>query len=195
MGSPAARVLQLVLIGQPALTYVLKHTDLGALNASVSRRAELGPLAAEEVSGYVGHRLSIAGANTRVEFDEAAIARLYDLSAGVPRIVNLLCDRALTRGHAAAAGIIDGALVDAAAEDLDLDLPETRLGRLASLAIVLTLALLMIAGAAGALWVSRDAVGRTIEQWEHVPQPPAGPSRRLPAPIAPVNCKLLNADC
>jgi general secretion pathway protein A len=187
MGTPAARVLQIVLVGQPALTYVLTVADLRALDASVSRRIELGPLAADEVSSYVMHRLTIAGANTRVEFDEAAIARLYELSAGVPRVVNLLCDRALTRGHAAVAAVLDRALVDASAEDLDLELPENEPpGLLASLLIVLAFALLMIAGAAAALWVSRDAVGRTIEQWENVPQPPGGPIRRLPVPLAPI---------
>jgi hypothetical protein len=46
--------------------------------------------------------------------------------------------------------------------------------------------LLVIAGAAAALWVSRDAVGRTIEQWENVPPPPGGPIRRLPVPLAPI---------
>ena len=112
LGGPAARVLQLVLVGQPALTALLKHADLRALNASVARRTELGPLGADEISGYVMHRLSIAGAHTRIEFNDAAIARLYELSAGSPRVVNLLCDRALTRGQAASAGVIDLGLIE-----------------------------------------------------------------------------------
>ena len=70
------------------------------------------------------HRLSIAGGHTRIEFDEAAIARLFELSAGSPRVVNLLCDRAMTRGQAASAGVIDGGLIEEAAADLDLDAPD-----------------------------------------------------------------------
>ena len=187
LGGPAARVLQLVLVGQPALTTLLKHGGLRALNASVARRTELGPLAADEIESYVTHRLSIAGANTRVGFDEAAIARLFQLSGGSPRLVNLLCDHALTRGQAASAGVISAALIDAAAEDLDLETPgEAGPGLLGSLLIVAIFALLVLAGAAGALWMSRDAVERTIQQWENIPQPPGGPIPRLPVPLAPI---------
>ncbi len=187
MGSPAARLLQVVLMGQPALTALLKHGDLRGLNASVARRTELGPLAADEIASYVMHRLSIAGAHTRIEFDEAAIARLFELSAGSPRVVNLICDRAMTRGQAASAGVIDGALIEAAAVDLDLDAPERDgPGLLTSFLLVGFFALLVLAGAVGALWVSRAAVSRTIEQWEHIPLPPGGPIRRLPVPIAPI---------
>jgi type II secretory pathway predicted ATPase ExeA len=187
MGAPAARVLQLVLVGQPALTTVLAHRELRALSASVSRRTELGPLAADEIASYVMHRLSIAGANTRVEFDEAAIAQLFELSAGSPRVVNLLCDRAMSRGQAVSAAVIDVPLIAAAAKDLDLEWPEPdRPGALTSLILVMVFALLMIAGAAGALWVNRDAVTRTIQQWQNVPLPPGGPLRRLPVPLAPI---------
>src|SRR3954470_10335370 len=111
IGAPAARVLQLVLVGQPALTAAMNHGDLRALSAAVSRRITLGPLEADEISSYVAHRLAIAGANTRVEFDEGAIAELFALSAGSPRMVNLLCERALTRGHAASAAVIDLRLI------------------------------------------------------------------------------------
>ena len=92
--------------------------------------------------------------------------------------------RAATRRRPA---VIDRGLIEGAAADLDLDLVAgDRPGLLATLAIVALLALLMIAGAAAALWVSRDAVARTIQQWENVPLPPGGPMRRLPVPLAPI---------
>ena len=186
-GSPAGRVLQLVLVGQPALGTLLKHPDLRGLNASVARRTELEPLRADEVSGYVMHRLSIAGADARIEFDDAAIARLFELSEGSPRVVNLLCDHAMTRGHASAAGVIDVTLIDAAAVDLGIEAPPVDgPGTIGTLLIVLAFACLVLAGAAAAVYVSRDAVSRTILQWEKVPQPPGGPIRRLPVPLAPV---------
>ena len=187
LGGSAAGVVQLVLVGQPALTALLQHADLRGLNASVARRTELGPLAAEEISGYVRHRLSIAGAHTRIEFEEDAIARLFALSGGSPRSVNLLCDRALTRGQAASAGVIDEALIEAAASDLGFGPSATGgPGLLRSLLLVAAFALLVIIGAAGAVWTSRDAVNRTIQQWLNVPFPPGGPVRRLPVPIAPI---------
>ena len=187
LGGSAARALQLVLVGQPALTALLKHGELRALDASVARRTELGPLAPDEISNYVMHRLSIAGGQTRIEFDEAAIARLFELSAGSPRLVNLLCDRALTRGQAASAAVIDGVLIEEAATDLGLQVAGAdRPGVLGAVLLVAGFALLVLAGAAGALWVSRDAVARTIQQWEQMPLPPGGPIRRLPVPLAPI---------
>jgi type II secretory pathway predicted ATPase ExeA len=185
--SPETGILQMVLVGQPALTTLLRDRALRLLDASVARRTDLGPLTADEVSGYVMHRLSIAGANTRVEFDAEAIALLFAVSAGVPRVVNLLCDHAMTRGQQSSAAVIDAALIAAAAADLDLEPPEGR-GQvlLASAAFAAVFALLVLAGAAGAAWMSRDALSRTIQQWENVPLPPGGPVRRLMVPIAPI---------
>jgi general secretion pathway protein A len=169
------------------LTSLLDSPELRALNASIARRAELGPLSADEVAPYVSHRLSIAGARTRMQFDEAATARLFELSDGSPRTVNLICDRAMTRGHAASADVIGEELIHAAAVDLDLEAPAdagSRVLRTALLAVVFVM--LMLTGAAGALWLWRDAVNRAILQWEQVPQPPGEPARSLPAPIAPL---------
>jgi general secretion pathway protein A len=186
-GSPDTRVLQLVLVGQPDLISLLDKPELRALNASVARRADLGPLAAGEIAPYVSHRLSIAGARTRIEFDEAAITLLFELSEGSPRAVNLLCDRAMTRGHAASADVIGPELIQAAAVDLDLEAPAgDRPGVLRTVLLAAAFVLLMLAGAAGALWVSRDAVNRAILQWEQLPLPPGGPVRSLPVPIAPI---------
>ena len=187
IGAPASRVLQLVLVGQPSLTKVIAHRDLEALNSSVSCRIRLGPLAAEEISSYVRHRLAIAGTNTRVEFDDDAIAHLFELTGGSPRTVNLLCDRAMSRGQIASAAVIDLPLIEAAANDLDLEWPEPdRPGPLASLAVVIVFALLVIAGGAGAVLVFGDAVDRTIQQWENVPLAPGGPVRQLPVPLSPI---------
>jgi general secretion pathway protein A len=187
VGSGETRVLQLVMVGQPALTARLESPETRTLNGSVSHRVELGSLAAGEIAPYVKHRLSVAGANTRVEFDEAAITLLFALSGGSPRTVNLLCERALTRGRNASAAVIDRALVDAAAADLDLDTPAPHRPRVIGKGMLAAVfALLVLAGAAAALWVSRDAVSRTVLQWEQVPPPPAGPERSLPPPLTPI---------
>jgi general secretion pathway protein A len=186
-GSPDTRVLQLVLVGQPDLMSLLDKPELRTLKASIARRSELGPLAADEIAPYVAHRLSIAGAHTRTEFEEAAIARLFELSGGSPRTVSLLCDRAMTRGHAASADVIGTDLIQAAAVDLDLEAPPAdRPGVLRTVLLTAAFVLLMLAGAAGALWVSRDAVNRVILQWEQAPLPPREPVRSLPVPIAPI---------
>jgi type II secretory pathway predicted ATPase ExeA len=186
-GSPDTRVLQLVLVGQPDLLSLLDKPELRTLKASIARRSELGPLAADEIAPYVAHRLSIAGAHTRVEFEEAAIARLFELSGGSPRTVSLLCDRAMTRGHTSSADVIATELIQAAAVDLDLEAPPAdRPGVLRTALLAAVFVLLMLAGAAGALWIFRDAVNRVILQWEQVPLPPGAPARSLPVPMAPI---------
>jgi general secretion pathway protein A len=182
----AAGVVQLVLVGQPTLIEHLKHPDLRGLNASVARRTELGPLAADEISSYMTHRLSIAGAQKQITFDEGAIARLFALSGGSPRTVNLLCDRALTRGQATSDGVIDKTLIESAAADLDFEPDRDGRRLLGRLLLAAVFALLVIIGAAAATWMSRDAVNRTIQQWENIPLAPGGPLRRLPVPIAPI---------
>lgn len=73
-----------------------------------------------------------------------------------------------------------------AAADLDLQPPAEGPGLVGRLLIVTVFALLVLVGAAGALWASRDAVNRTILQWEQMPLPPGGPVRRLSVPIAPI---------
>lgn len=185
-GTPGAGVLRLVLVGQPSLTKRLKHPDLRGLNASIGQRLTLGPLSADEVSGYVSHRLSVAGGQGRLAFDDTACGVLFQLSAGVPRTVNLLCDRAMTLGQQASTDLIDGALIEAAASDLDLQPAAEGPGPLGRVLIAAVFALLVLVGAAGALWASRDAVERTIRQWEQVPLPPGGPARQLSVPLAPI---------
>jgi general secretion pathway protein A len=135
----------------------------------------------------MAHRLSIAGSHTRIEFEEGAVARLFELSGGSPRTVSLLCDRAMTRGHAAFADIIATEFIQSAAVDLDLQSrPADRPVVLKTVLLAAAFVLLMLAGAAGALWVSRDSVNRVILEWGQAPLPPGRPVRSLPAPIAPI---------
>jgi general secretion pathway protein A len=191
----ATGTLQLVLVGQPRLNRLLKRPELRALNQRIAVRCHVDPLAADEIHGYVMHRLAAAGTSPRVDFDEAAVGRIYELTGGVPRLVNLLCDGALARGFKASAGLIGAGLVTATAETLDLDPPAGDARGAARILIAsLALAAMMIVGALGALWVFRASVARAIAQWEQVPAAPVAPTPRLPvlapppppdAPVAP----------
>ena len=77
----SAGVLQIVLVAQPSLVETLRTPALRRLDASIARRLELGPLAADEISGYIRHRLGLAGTTPRVEFDEPALQRNLDFVA------------------------------------------------------------------------------------------------------------------
>jgi general secretion pathway protein A len=176
------RLLHVVLLGEPGLAAMLKQEALRPLNAQVAVRSALGPLLSDEVGGYVMHRLGVVGNSSRVGFSEAALARIHELTGGVPRVVNLLCDRAMSRGYEASAGVIDVPQVNAAATDLDLSVQAVETPRTLRLAVeALVFVLLMLAGAGAALWVFRDDVRRTVAQWERVPPTPSAP--RIPQSV------------
>jgi general secretion pathway protein A len=110
------RLLQIVLVGQPALIETLRADSMRALADRVSRRTSLGPLPERDVDAYIRHRLTIAGGKDAVTFDAEALARITDLSDGLPRRINLLCDRALELGRVAGVTTITAPLVSRAAK-------------------------------------------------------------------------------
>jgi general secretion pathway protein A len=177
------RVLQVVLAGQPSLTMRLRRGDGRQLQRLVAVRTALEPLAPEEIGAYVAHRLDVAEAHGRVELDPPAVAALFSATAGVPRTVNLVCDRALTLGHEAAASVIDQRMVVSAAHDLGVAPPRPERRRLLrGVMAALAFASLMAVGAGVAAWVFRDTLSQAIRRWESIPSPPAPPSITVPAP-------------
>ena len=115
-----ARLLQVVLVGQPELVSTLTHAECEPLARAIGTRADLAPLTRADLDGYVSHRLAIAGTRARASFDEAARDRLHVLSGGVPGTLNQLCDRTLENGYKRSARIIDRAIVDRAGVALGL---------------------------------------------------------------------------
>ena len=93
------QVIQLVLVGQPELKTTLEHPDLRQLAQRVVAHYYLLPLSAEETIHYIRHRLVHAGGSPDLFTDEAC-QRVHHYSAGVPRLINLLCDTALVYGFA-----------------------------------------------------------------------------------------------
>jgi len=88
------KLLQIILIGQPELREVLDRTELRQLAQRITGRYHLAPLSADETSAYVRHRLRVAGA-TREIFSNFGLHEVRRLSGGVPRLINIICDRAL----------------------------------------------------------------------------------------------------
>jgi general secretion pathway protein A len=88
------KLLQIILLGQPELGLMLERPELRQLSQRVVARYHLGPLSRSEVAAYVRHRLEISGAQRQL-FPAALMGRVYRLSGGVPRVINVLCDRAL----------------------------------------------------------------------------------------------------
>jgi general secretion pathway protein A len=88
------KLLQIILIGQPELRELLARTELRQLAQRITGRYHLDPLSGDETAAYVRHRLRVAGA-TREVFSNWALREVARLSGGVPRLVNIICDRAL----------------------------------------------------------------------------------------------------
>ena len=97
----------------------------------VTARCDMGPLTEDEIAGYVLHRLVVSGDGpSRVEFDSDVFTLIYGLSRGNPRLVNRICDRVLTLGYEQSASVMDAALIQTAANDLDLIPPARSSARL-----------------------------------------------------------------
>ncbi|MEK6779055.1 MAG: AAA family ATPase [Candidatus Deferrimicrobiota bacterium] len=93
------KLLQIVLIGQNELKEKLSLTSLRQLNQRVTVRAEIRPLSGKETARYIGHRLGIAGGGGRDLISPGAEKAIYRRSGGVPRLINMLCDRAFLSAY------------------------------------------------------------------------------------------------
>jgi len=114
------KLLQIILVGQLNLLSLLRSPELRQLDQRISIRYQLKPLTEEEVGAYVAHRLAIANGARSVVFTAAALQAVHEYTGGIPRLINMLCDRALLGGYSAQTTRIDEDLVVTAADGLDL---------------------------------------------------------------------------
>ncbi len=112
------KLLQIVLIGQPELRGMLARPELEQLAQRVIARFHLEALSEAETAQYITHRLAVAGRSNESPFDAKALHRIHQLSRGVPRRINLLCDRALLGAYASGRASVDRAIVDKAAAEV-----------------------------------------------------------------------------
>ena len=112
---------QMVLVGQLGLSDRLRIRDLRQLDDRVAIRYRLRPLSASETTAYVQHRLTVAAEQPSVTFTPRALQRVHRATAGNPRLINLLCDRAMLAGYSAQDARIEPATVDRAAAGLRLE--------------------------------------------------------------------------
>lgn len=115
--TPTQKLLQIVLLGQPELRDLLEKPELRQLAQRITARFHLTPLDAGEVEAYLRHRVAVAGA-TRFPFTRLAVKRLAAHSGGVPRLLNVIAERALLAGYARDENPIGERLVDLAAREV-----------------------------------------------------------------------------
>ncbi len=155
------KLIQIVLLGQPELNEKLAQRDLRQLAQRITARYHLTPLGRSEMTQYIRHRLAIAGGLGRVDFTSGALSRIHGFSKGIPRLINLVCDRALLAGYVLEKGEIDRSLVRRAVKELGVSPAESEesglrgLSRIGARAAWLSLAALV---GLGAVYLARGGV-------------------------------------
>ena len=112
------KLLQIILIGQPELRSMLARPELEQLAQRVIARYHLDALSEDETAQYIRHRLAVSGMSRAIPFDARALRRIHQLSRGIPRRINLLCDRALLGAYASGKTDVDAAILDKAAGEV-----------------------------------------------------------------------------
>lgn len=93
------KLFQIILVGQPELRDKLNSPSLRQLRQRISVRYHILPLQMDEVEQYIAHRLNVAGSDGALIFTDKAVEQIYRYSEGVPRLINIICDRALLAGY------------------------------------------------------------------------------------------------
>jgi general secretion pathway protein A len=123
------KLLQIILIGQPELRTLLARDDMRQLSQRVTARYHLEPINLEETGAYIRHRLQICG-NTQPLFNRSAVDRIQRLSGGIPRLINILCDRAMLGAYVEGKSQVDAKVVrKAAREVIAKEQPAIRISR------------------------------------------------------------------
>lgn len=112
------KLIQVILVGQPELRHHLSDHSLRQLNQRIAVRYQLRPLNREETASYVLHRLNIAGRPDGNLFSAAALKKVFACSGGIPRRVNLICDRSLLTAYSEERGVISARDVKQAVNEL-----------------------------------------------------------------------------
>ena len=114
------KLLQIILVGQPELEVRLRQPHLRQLRQRLTLRSKTHPLTLDETQAYVAQRLRIAGNNGRTIFDPEAVALIHRYAAGIPRVINLLCEHALVSAFVDQQPVILPGVVEAVARDFDI---------------------------------------------------------------------------
>ncbi len=111
------KLLQILLIGQPELQIMMARSELRQLGQRITARYHLSPLLRDETAAYIQHRLAIAGCRRPI-MTTGAITRIHQLSGGLPRLINTICDRSLLAAYAAHKDSVDRRIVEKAAAEV-----------------------------------------------------------------------------
>jgi general secretion pathway protein A len=114
------KLFQIILVGQPELRDKLRSPDLRQLRQRIGIRYHILPLERDEVLDYIGHRLRVAGCSEgSIGFTPEAIERIYKYSGGIPRLINIISDKALLLGFVLETFEIDDSIIERSIEEIE----------------------------------------------------------------------------
>ena len=182
------KLLQIILIAQPELREKLAQENLRQLAQRVTGRYHLEPLSADETFRYIDHRLRVAGALSEI-FEPAAKREVHRLSGGVPRIINVICDRALLGAYSKESRTVDKRTVRRAASEVSGQTVRSALLKW----LVPALSVAGLAVAAGLLW-PESSDGPDPELAAERESIPAGVEGDIASPDADLNELIVTTD-
>jgi general secretion pathway protein A len=168
------KLLQIVLIGQPELRSLLAREDMRQLSQRVTARYHLDPISREEAGAYIKHRLQICG-TTQTIFSKRSVDKIQRLSGGIPRLINVLCDRSMLGAYVEGKTQVDPKVVKKAAREVlaEVEYSKEEGGGFPWLAVALVLLVLIGLAAVFQPWQQRPAT---------VASTPAVAVEKLPEP-------------
>jgi len=164
------KLLQIILIGQPELRDLLAREDMRQLAQRVTARYHLEPISREETDAYIRHRLQICG-TSKLLFNKGAVDHIQQLTAGIPRLINVLCDRAMLGAYVEGKPQVDRKVVRKAAREV---LADTRPGSESTSNYLLWLL-------TGCAVLALAVLGYLYQPWQTRPAPAPVPAVAAPA--------------
>jgi general secretion pathway protein A len=121
------KLLQIMLVGQPELESILNMNEMRQLRQRIPGICRISTLNREDIENYIRYRLDVArGHNGGAHFTADSFDEIYHYSGGIPRLINVLCDRVLLIGYVSNTRVIDGRIVREGMRDLELPYPRVR---------------------------------------------------------------------
>lgn len=113
------KLIQIILVGQPDLKVKLDSPALEQLRQRIAVRYHILPLDKNEIADYISHRLRVAGCDGNLRFEDGAVNEIYEYAGGVPRLINLVCDRTLLLGFVTETKTVTAEMVKHSVEEIE----------------------------------------------------------------------------
>jgi general secretion pathway protein A len=120
------KLLQIILVGQPELRDKLRDPGMLQLRQRISIRFHITALEESEIDMYIMHRLNVASIEKNIEITDGALKDIYDYTKGIPRVINVVCDKALLLGYVHGTRLIEKGIIEQSIEEIEGQFSFTR---------------------------------------------------------------------